>query len=76
MNLTKEHFDKAIKKLATQNDLTKQTDLLITHTSVQMESLARIIQVGFEGVQARLDVADKVLKLENEIKEIRAALQM
>jgi hypothetical protein len=85
MNLTKEYFDKALKnlatkddlkKLATKDELAKQTQLLMAHTADQIEGLARMIEAGFQDVQERLDVKERVGKLERELKKIKEALQV
>ena len=85
MNLTKEYFDKALKNLATKSDLKKfatrdevaeQTKLLMAFTADQVEGLARMVQEGLSDVQARLDLGDRVEKLERELKKIKEALSV
>ena len=85
MNLTKAYFDKALKniatkddlkKLATKDELAKQTQLLMAHISDQIEGLARMVQAGFMDLQERLDVNERVVKLEREIKKIKEALNV
>ena len=80
MNLTKEHFDKALKGIATKSDLDtrmkKQTRELMAYTDDRLESLARMIQAGFEDLQQRLDVNDRIEKLEKEMKKIKEALHV
>jgi hypothetical protein len=83
MNLTKEHFDKALKGLASKKDLEKfatkadldarmekQTAALMAYTDDRLESLAGMIQAGFEDLQQRLDVNDRIEKLEKDMKKI------
>jgi hypothetical protein len=89
MNLTKEHFDKALKGLATKKDLEKfvtkadldsrlekQTQTLMAYTDDRVEGLARMIQAGFEDIQQRLDVTDRVKQLEKDMKKIKDALRV
>lgn len=86
MNLTKEHFDKALKGLATKADLkhfaTKddlndrfehQTRLLMAYSDQQIEKLAAMVAEGFEELRTLLDVRERVEKLEKEIRKIKEA---
>jgi hypothetical protein len=61
MELTKEFFEQTIAKLATKDDLKD----LATKQDIReaVEELARITNSGFEDIQQRLDVSEKVQKL-------------
>lgn len=61
MELSKEYFDEQIKKLATKADINE---------------LARMVNEGFEDLQQRLDVKERVERLENEMKKIKDALHV
>jgi len=82
MELTQEHFDQALKGLATKKDLaateapmaTKEdlTDGLaateariIKRIDKAQEELARMVSSGFEDIQERLDVTERLDHLEN-----------
>jgi hypothetical protein len=89
MELTQEYFDQVVQGLATKSDLeglaTKQ-DLtqglagtearLITRIDQAQEELARMVAEGFEDMQHRLDVTDRMQKLEAQMKELRAGLHL
>ena len=51
--LTKEYFDQQLERLATKG---------------QVEELAQMVNAGFEDVQRRLDVAERVQKIETTIE--------
>ena len=70
MELSKEHFDKAIKGLATKDDLKG----LASKTDI--EELARMVSSGFEDLRKRMDVRDRVIKLEGDMKKIKDALHI
>ncbi len=89
MNLTKEYFDKALKNLVSKSDLKgfatkadldmrmeKQTQALMAYTDDRLESLARMIQAGIEDLQQRLDMNDRIEKLEKDMKKIKEALHV
>jgi len=61
MELTKEHFDQVVKTLATKD---------------QIEELARMTKNGFDDVLNRLDVRERMLKLETEMVKIKSALHL
>jgi hypothetical protein len=84
MNLTKEYLDKALKNLATKDDLKKfttkddlndrfehQTAMLVSYIERAVESLATMVAEGFNELQSSLDVRERVQKLEKEIKQIK-----
>ncbi len=73
-----------LKKLATKDDLknlvTKdelndrfehQTRLLMAYSDQQTENLAVMVAAGFEDIKERLDVRERVTKLEKEVKKIK-----
>ena len=72
MELTQQHFDEQIKKLATKDDLKGQTKIL----SEQIEELARMTKDGFDDVLERLNYKERVQKLEKEMKELKTALHL
>jgi hypothetical protein len=76
MNLTKEHFDKALKGLATKADLDKQAAALMAYSDNQVEALAVMVQKGFEEIKSMLDVTDRVGQLEKDVKKIKDALHV
>ena len=98
MNLSKEHFDKALKNLVSKSDvkgfatkkdlekfatkadldarLEKRTATLMAYTDDRIESLARMIQAGFEDMQQRLDVNERIKMLEKDVKKIKDALHV
>jgi hypothetical protein len=57
MELTKEYFDEQIKNLATKADIRDA-----------VEELARITNAGFDDVQKRLDVTERVQKIETTLE--------
>ncbi len=63
--LTKEYFDKTVKNLATKQDVKGEID-----------SLAIIVNAGFEDIQKRLDFSDRVYSLETDMKKIKGALRL
>ena len=68
MELTKEHFDQVVSKLATKEQ--------VESVAEQIEGLARMTSRGFEDVLERMDVRDRVDKLEIQMKELRGALHL
>jgi len=75
MELTKEYFDQVIKE---------QTNELKAYAENQTEALARIIndtvadpmEKGFAKLDEGLTVAKRVQQLEEDIKQIKAALHI
>jgi hypothetical protein len=64
-----------IKNLITKDDLNDrfehQTRLLMAYTDQQTENLAAMVAAGFEDIKERLDVRERVTKLEKEVKKIK-----
>lgn len=71
MELTKEFFEKTL--LSTEKRI-------ITHLAEKIEQsqeeLALMVQAGFEDVMERLDVRDRVEKLEKDMSKIKSALHL
>jgi ornithine carbamoyltransferase len=61
MELTKEHFDQEISKLATKE---------------QIEDLARMTSRGFDDVLERLDVRERMQAVENNLQLIAETLHI
>lgn len=89
MNLTKEYFDKALKGLASKDDLkalvTKadlddrfehQTRLLMAYSDNQVEKLAQMVAAGFEEIKGMLDVRERMAKLETEVRKLKETLHV
>jgi hypothetical protein len=76
MNLTKEYLDKALKGLATKDDLEKQTRILTAHNEDQIENLAAMVADGFEEVKELLDVRERMKQLEKDMRKIKEALNV
>ena len=74
MELTKEHFDRALTDLATKDDLQKAVAPLAT--GEQVEELARMVSSGFEDIQNRLDVREKVIAFERKFQRLEEALHI
>jgi len=76
MELTKEDLvqilDQKLLKLATKDDLKVQTKVL----SEQIEELARMTKNGFDDVLDRLDVKERVEKLEKDMVQMKLALHL
>ena len=74
MELTKEHFDRIVKGLATKEDLKP----LATKEDVRegVEELARMVSGGFDDIRERLDVRDRVTKVEAQMQKIGEALHL
>jgi hypothetical protein len=66
MELTQEYLDQALKNLATKDDLKE----LSTKQDVRdaVEELARITNSGFEDIGQRLDVTERVHKIETTLE--------
>jgi len=73
MELTKEFFEQTVGNLATKADLKG----LATKQDIReaVEELARITNSGFEDIQQRLDVTEKVQKIETTIERKFAKLE-
>jgi hypothetical protein len=85
--LTKEHFEKYLDLklggLANKKDL-----IVLEHKVIRMEGrlikkinegteeLARMVARGFDDIQKRLDVRDRVDKLEIDMSKIKGALNL
>lgn len=89
MNLTKEHLDKALKGLATKDDLKKfvtkgdlderfekQTRILMAYSDDQNGKLAAMVADGFEEVKELLDVRERMMQLEKDMRKIKEALHV
>jgi hypothetical protein len=84
MELTKEHFDKVVTGLASKDDLKVQTKELKKFSEDQTEALARIIsktvaepmEAQFRKLNSRLDLQQRVEKLETEMTEMKLALHL
>lgn len=70
--LTEERFEEILTAklapLATKQQVNELKD--------QIEDLARMTSHGFEDVLERLDVRDRVQKLEHDMKELRGSLHL
>ena len=90
MELTREYFDKGLKGLdkrfdgidkrfeamATKEDLKAQTKELKAFAVEQTDELARIVKGGFDDVLDRLDVRERMAKMEKKMMKIEQALHM
>ncbi len=81
--LTREYLDQIVAGLATKADLqglTTKEDIKNAvkplATSEQVEELARMVSVGFEDVQRRLDVTEQVREHERKLRLIADALHI
>ena len=63
--LTKEHFDAQLKKLATKQDL-----------KTEVAQLAGMVQRRFDDVERKLDVRVRVENNERDIRVIKQALHL
>ncbi len=76
--LTKEYLDKALKPFATKQDL----EALSTKDDIRnaVDELARIVNDGFQAQQdfliEKLDVTERVGKLEKDVHQIKEALHI
>jgi hypothetical protein len=66
-NLTKEYFDKRL------NGLEKG---IKSHTEAEVDKLAGMVKRRFDEVERKLDVRDKVERLEAQMKQVREALSL
>ena len=81
-NLTKEYFDRKIGGVAKDlksyvND--KNSELakdLKSYVNDKHEELARLVSAGFEDVIKRLDVRERVEKLEKKVGRIMEAINL
>lgn len=69
--LTKEYFEKHLSE-----QLSSQTGELKAYAREQTQELARMVAVGFEDVQRRLDVQELVQAHERKLKKIEEALHI
>ncbi len=78
MQISKDYFDEQLLKISLQMDdrFEKQSQILIAHTEEQVESLARMVQEGFEDLRERIDVRERVQQLEGEMRKIKEALHV
>ena len=84
MELTKKELeqvlDQKITNLPTKDDLQKaivaSEKKIITRIDEAQEELARMTKSGFDDVLERLDVKERVQKLEKEMISIKAALHL
>lgn len=74
MELTKEHFDEVVTGLATKNDLHQV--VLPLATKEQIEELARMTKHGFDDVLDRLDVRERIQKIEMEMSKMKEVLHL
>lgn len=84
MELTQQYFDEQIKKLASKEDLDKQTKDLKVFAEEQTAELARIISTSvvepmeqrFNDLEKKLDVKPRLEKLEKQMTELKTALSL
>ena len=83
MDLTKEHFDKTISGLATKIDLkASKSDLkgmeerILSRIDDAQEELAIMAANGFEDIQRRLDVSDKINTFERKFEKLAKSLNI
>jgi hypothetical protein len=91
MELTQEYFDQQLKNLATKQDLERfstKDDLqgleqrmdkkFATKQDIRdaIEELARITSEGFADLQQRLDVTERVKKIEQKFIKLEEALHI
>lgn len=84
-NLTKQHFDKQLSRLATKEELKKlatKEDIedvrvsLETKIETEMADLARMTENRFEEIKKELDVKKRVDNLDHRIFRIEQALNI
>ena len=71
MDITKKEFEQILDKR-----LDSQTKIIVKRIDKAQEELARITNVGFEDVLDRLDVRERMNKLETDMVKIKAALDL
>ena len=83
MELTKEYFDSQLDRLnnrmdgfASKDDLKKQTEQLNGYNDKQTEKLARMFANGFEDVRTRLDVTDRLNKVDQKFAKLEELLRI
>jgi len=85
MELTKEHFDEAVKGLASKNDLQKAVAPLATKQNVRqgVEELARMTSAGFarteerfNEIEKRFDVTAQMKAFERKFQKLEEALHI
>ena len=80
MELTQQHFDQVVKTLSTKDDLknaiSTSEQKIIARIDEAQEELARITNTGFDDVLERLDVKERMQKLEKQMTELRTALHL
>jgi hypothetical protein len=69
--LTKEYFEEHLHK-----QLHSLEGNVVKVVKDSTEELARMVQVGFEDMQRRLDVREKVEKLEIDMVRVKSALNV
>jgi hypothetical protein len=78
--LTQEFFEQTLKAavapLATAEELRATERRLIKHGTDLQAELARMVATGFDDVQRRLDVVERVHKLETDMRQIKEALHI
>jgi hypothetical protein len=74
--LTKEHFDQALKGLATKDALASTEQRVIKRIGEAQEELARMTAAGFEDVQSRLDVQKLIQAHERKFQKLEEALHI
>lgn len=76
--LTKEYFDKTIRTQSKELKglMDNQSDKFRALVKSEIEELARITNKGFEDVIKRLDVRERVEKLERDMGKVREALNL
>lgn len=78
MELTKEYFDTIVKALATKEDLKSLATKEDLHREVRdaVDQLARMVSAGFDDIRERIDVRDRVTKVEAKLEKIGEALHI
>lgn len=67
ISLTTKYLDQKLKA---------QTKELKHHTEEQVAELAGMVKKGFDSLEEKIDVRQKVEKLEHQMKQIREALHL
>ena len=69
-----------LKKSVTKDDLDerfeKQTRILMAYTDDQVEKLAAMVADGFEEIKGLLDVRERMMQLEKDMRKIKEALHV
>jgi hypothetical protein len=76
MELTKEHFDQALKSFSTKADLEAVENRLTKRIDAAKEELAVMTKRRFDEVTERLDVRGKVDELQRQMLEVRQELNI